>query len=178
MSSLFTNRFKTLLAVAGIAVATPFAAHAFGGHEYCGGPMMHREMGFGGPEGGAMHLPPFVRELKLSDAQRDQIFKIMHDQAPAFRDKAIAARKAHEELRDMAFSARYDEARVAALSDTEARAMAELTQMRLRTGNQIYQVLTPEQKKKADELKADFETRMTRPVRDGGQPGKREPLRN
>ncbi len=177
MSLHVPNRLKTLLAVAGIAIATPFAAHAFGGHDHCGGPMMHREMGFGGPDGG-MPMPPFMRELKLTDTQRDQIFKIMHEQAPAFRDKAIAARKAREELRDLGFSAKYDEARVAALTDTEARAMAELTQMRLRTGNQIYQLLTPEQKKKAEELKAEFETRVAHPMRDGGQPGRRELIRN
>lgn len=178
MSFHVPTRFKTLLAVAGVAVAMPFAAHAFGGHDHCGGPMMHREMGLGGPEGGAMPMPPFMRELKLTDAQRDQIFKIMHEQAPTFREKAIAARKAREELRDVSFSAKYDEARVATLTDTEARAMAELTQMRLRTANQIYQLLTPEQKKKAEELKTEFETRVSHPMRDGGLSGRREPLRN
>ena len=39
MSLHVPNRLKTLLAVAGIAIATPFAAHAFGGHDHCGGPM-------------------------------------------------------------------------------------------------------------------------------------------
>jgi Spy/CpxP family protein refolding chaperone len=155
------TRFLKPLLLAGF-LAAPLAAFAFGG-EHCEGAMMHGdggmmhgdgdgEMGMGGHHG----MPPFIHQLKLSDAQRDQIFKLMHDQAPALRDKAKEARKAHEELQGLAFSAQYDEARVKALTESAARSMAEMMQMRLAGANQIYLLLTPEQRKKADELKADF----------------------
>ena len=49
------------------------------------------------------------------------------------------------------------EAKVKALAETEAQAMAAMTQMRAAGANQIYQLFTPEQRKKADELKAQFE---------------------
>lgn len=151
------------------AAALPFAAQAMDGGPYCdghGGPRFGMRGGMDRFEGG-MHMPPFVRELKLTEAQRDQIFKIMHEQAPALRDKAKEAQKAHADLRALTFSGNYDEAKVKALADTEAQAMAAMTQMRAASANQIYQILTPEQRKKADELKAQFEANGPRR---GGQP--------
>ena len=42
--------------------------------------------------------------------------------------------------------------KVKALADTEAQAMAALTQLRAAGANQIYQLLTPEQRKMLDDL--------------------------
>lgn len=158
-----------LALVTATAAALPFAAQAMDGGPNCdghGGPRFGMRGGMDRFEGG-MHMPPFVRELKLTEAQRDQIFKIMHEQAPALRDKAKEAQKAHADLRALTFSGNYDEAKVKALADTEAQAMAAMTQMRAASANQIYQILTPEQRKKADELKAQFEANGPRR---GGQP--------
>ena len=167
MNIIPRNILKPVLLAAGLSLTLPLAAYAIGGGEHCGGPMMHGAMGAGGPEGFGMHLPPFLHDLKLSESQRDQIFKIMHEQAPALRDKAKEAQKAHADLRALTFSGNYDEAKVKALADTEAQAMAAMTQMRAASANQIYQILTPEQRKKADELKAQFEANGPRR---GGQP--------
>jgi Spy/CpxP family protein refolding chaperone len=60
------------------------------------------------------------------------------------------------------FSDKYDEARVRTLSETSAQAMATLAQMRAASLNQIYQTLTPEQRKKADELKNRFDRQTPR----------------
>ena len=151
----------TLLVAGSIALAAPAMAHGMGGmggghcgQHHPGGAMMHGETG---PFGGGMHLPPFMRELNLSDTQHDKIFKIMHDLAPALREKAKEASKAHYELQTLVFSDKYDEARVRTLSETSAQAMATLAQMRAASLNQIYQTLTPEQRKKADELKSRFD---------------------
>lgn len=152
---------STLLVAASLALAAPAMAQGMGGmrgghcgQHHPGGAMMHGEMG---PFGGGMHLPPFMRELNLSDTQNDKIFKIMHDQAPALRDKAKEASKANYELHGLMLSDKYDEARVSALSETSAQAMAAMAQMRAASLNQIYQTLTPEQRKKADELKSRFD---------------------
>ena len=48
------------------------------------------------------------------------------------------------------------------LSETNAQAMATLAQMRAASLNQIYQTLTPEQRKKADELKNRFDRQTPR----------------
>lgn len=147
-----------LTLVTATAAALPFAAQAMDGAPLCDGhgPRFGMRGGMDRFEGG-MHMPPFVRELKLTEAQRDQIFKIMHEQAPTMREKAKEAHKARTDLRALTFSGNYDEAKVKALADTEAQAMAAMTQMRAASANQIYQLLTPEQRKKAEELKAQFE---------------------
>ena len=133
----------TAILVAGsLAVALPLAAHArpFGSehHGMHGGPGM-----FGGER--------LLRGLDLTEAQRDKIFQLMHAQAPAMRDKGKEIHKARAELRKLAFSAEYDEARVKALSEAAAAAMAEMAQMRARLGHEIYQILTPEQRKTLEE---------------------------
>lgn len=138
-----------LILASATAFAIPMAAQAMGGGEHCdvpemrGGPMGHDEM------------PPMLHGLKLTEAQRDQIFKIMHDQAPALREKAKQARKAHDELRALTFSGKYDEAKVKALAESGASAMAEIAQMRAASANRIFLLLSPEQRKKAESFKAD-----------------------
>lgn len=138
-------------------VGLPFAAQAADAH--CHGQARH---GFwSGPEAG-IHgdgLPPlpFLRELNLTEGQRDQIFKVFHEQAPIIREKAKEIRKSHEELRTLTFSAQYDEGKVKALAEQGARAAAEMAELRAANLNKVYQILTPEQRKKADERKAEFE---------------------
>ena len=152
-----------LALVTATAAALPFAAQAMDGGPHCDGhgPRFGMRGGMNHFEGG-MHMPPFIRELKLTEAQRDQIFKIMHDRAPALRDKAKEVSKANYELHALMFSDKYDEARVRTLSETNAQAMATLAQMRAASLNQIYQTLTPEQRKKADELKNRFDRQTPR----------------
>lgn len=102
-------------------------------------------------------MPPFLRGLDLTEAQRDQIFEIMHAQAPNVRQKSKVARAAHEALRDLAMSAQYDEGRARALATEEAKATADLTLMRVSSEHQIFALLTPGQRKSVQEQKARFE---------------------
>lgn len=141
-------------------VSLPFAVQAADPHHHGQG----RHHGFcAGAEAG-MHgdgLPPlpFLRELKLTENQRDQIFKVFHEQAPIIREKAKEIRKSHEALRALTFSAQYDEGKVKALAEQGAKAAAELAELRAANLNKVYQILTPEQRKKVDERKAEFEAR-------------------
>lgn len=160
------------------ALAIPMAAQAIGGSEHCErkagahGPMAHDEMP---PEGGPA-MPPFMRGLNLTEAQHDQVFKIMHEQAPALREKAKEARKAQAEVRALSFSDKYDAAKVKALTESGARAMAEIAEMRAAGANRIYQLLSPEQRKKAEEFKPGAEGRGPhRPMQE--RPGDQRPGR-
>lgn len=174
------NLLSVLMVSIGIA-ALPFAVQAgvAGGH--CRGPAQH---GFGpgmefGMHGDGIPPLPFLRDLNLTEGQRDQIFKIFHEQAPAVREKVKEIRKSHEELRALTFSAQYDEAKVKALAEQGAKAEAEMVQLRAANLNKVYQVLTPEQRKKADERKAEFEARGSRhprlpPPTDGRAPARRD----
>lgn len=152
------NFFPAMLMSIGI-IGLPLAVQAASPH--CHSQARH---GFWpGPEAG-IHgegIPqlPFLHELNLTESQRDQIFKVFHEQAPAVREKAKEIRKSHEELRALTFSAQYDEAKVKALAEQGAKAAAELAELRAANLNKVYQILTPEQRKKADERKAEFEAR-------------------
>lgn len=91
--------------------------------------------------------PPYLRGVHLSDAQKDQIFDILHRAAPALRAKGSEVRRAQVQLHELAMSASYDETKAKTLADAGARAMAELALLRAGTDNQIFRLLTAEQRK-------------------------------
>lgn len=99
-------------------------------------------------------MPPYLRQLDLSEAQRDRVFEIMHGQAPAMRKKVKAARNAEESLRKLVLSAEYTEPKARELSDSAARATADLSLARAKAERQIYDVLTVEQRSQLAKLKA------------------------
>lgn len=111
-----------------------------------------REMGMG--DGMRM-----LRGLNLTEAQRDQVFGLMHQQIPAMRERAKAMHKSRQELQALARSPQFDEARAKSLADGIAGAMAEMAMSRARAASAIYQLLTPEQRRQADEQRERRERR-------------------
>lgn len=99
-------------------------------------------------------MPPYLRQLDLSEAQRDRVFEIMHGQAPAMRKKVKAARNAEESLRKLVVSAEYTEPKARELSDEAARVTADLSLARAKAERQIYEMLTVEQRSQLAKLKA------------------------
>jgi Spy/CpxP family protein refolding chaperone len=153
--NIHKNILPSLIFTSAIAFAIPVAAQAMSDGEHCEqhrmhGPMAHDEM------------PPLLHGVNLTEIQRDQIFNITHNQAPALREKATEARKAQAELRALSFSGNYDEAKAKTLAQNSARAMAEIAEMRAASANRIYLLLSPEQRKKIEELKHDVESREPR----------------
>src|SRR5207302_9601736 len=71
-----------------------------------------------------------LRHLDLSGAQRDQVFKIFHDQAPAMHERMNAARAAREELQKLAFASAFDRARARTIACPGAMALADMAAMR------------------------------------------------
>lgn len=131
--------------------APPLGAEAPMGIGHHGGP-------FGGfPDHGKAHGGPGchglpLHGLALSEAQQDKVFAILHAQAPQVRQLERTAFKAEQEVRRLGFSAQYDEAKAKSLVDAVAKARGELALLRLRGEHQIYDVLTPEQKRQLSEL--------------------------
>lgn len=111
---------------------------------------------FAPPPGGpiADGVPPFLRGVELTEAQRDKIFALTHAQAPALREQFKALDKAQRELHALVFQGPYDEAKARALADAASRAQAEILFARARTDAQILQWLTPAQRKQLDEALA------------------------
>ena len=163
---LSAQHVKRFLVAASVALAVPLTASAFGPH---GGHAGHAG-GHGACAGAASFgdaLPHHLRALKLSEAQRDRIFDIMHAQAPALRDKAKALRQAEGELRALAASPDYNDAQAKVLADRAAAAMSEMTLARIQAERQVNDVLTPEQRKQL----ADIKPRGPRAPRGGQAPG-------
>jgi len=150
----------SLLIASGIALALPLSAAARPdrGPGGCDGyTMMQPGPGMMQPGPGMMQHGPSIphggmhrmlRGLDLSEAQRDKVFEILHAQAPLMRDKAKILRNTRNELRALAQSPQFDAQRAKELADAGATAMSEMAQLRARTGNQIFNLLTPEQRQK------------------------------
>ncbi|MCL2886711.1 MAG: Spy/CpxP family protein refolding chaperone, partial [Betaproteobacteria bacterium] len=130
-----------------------------GGHR--GGPM---HGGCGASQAGFAHsgmdmgggMARYLKRLNLSEAQRDQVFTIMNTQAPTQRDNMKAVQKAQSDLRDLTTAANFDEATAKQLAGAAGAAMGEMALSRAKTTRQIYDVLTPEQRQKLAEMKAQW----------------------
>jgi Spy/CpxP family protein refolding chaperone len=138
------------------------------------GPDWH---GFGGPGPGApgpnMHFGR-MHGLKLSEAQQDKLFAIMHAQAPQRREHEKAIRKAHEALRELGHADKFDEAKAAALSRDLGQAVAAEALLQARTEAQALAVLTPEQR---EQLRQRRQHGPWQHGHDGGQQQEGQPDR-
>jgi Spy/CpxP family protein refolding chaperone len=129
------NRYLAgLLLASSVAFALPAHAHR-GGMDGAGGP-------------GGMRM---LRQLDLTQEQRDQAFRIFHEQAPAFRERAQAARAAQDALRKAALDASADAGRIRQLADEVGKAHAEMAVMRAETVRRVTALLTPEQRQKLEQ---------------------------
>lgn len=113
------------------------------------GPPPAFDHGPGGP--GPQGLPPFLRGIELSEAQQDKVFAATYAQAPLLREQEKIAYKAHAQLRELAASGAYDDAKASALASTAAQAMAAISLQQARLEQQLLAVLTPEQRKQAQQ---------------------------
>ena len=97
-------------------------------------------------------LPPFLHGIELNEAQQDKVFAATYAQAPLLREQEKIAFKAHAQLRELAGSSAYDDAKASALANTAAQAMAKISLLHARLEQQLLAVLTPEQRQQAQQL--------------------------
>jgi protein CpxP len=137
-----------------LALGIPFAANAQPtpdrGPAQFQGRMHHQQ--------GARQV--WLRRLDLTEAQRDQVFKIFHDGAPAMREQMKTARRAGQELRQAALSPNFDRARARQLADAQAKATSEMAFMRAQRMSQVVAILTPDQRQKLEQLRSRGERRQ------------------
>jgi Spy/CpxP family protein refolding chaperone len=127
--------------------------HGFGDH----GP------GAPGPDMPFGHMP--LHRLKLTEAQQDKLFAIMHARAPQRRDHDKAIRKAHEALRELGRADKFDDAKAGALSRDLGQAVAAEALLRARTDAQVLAVLTPEQREQLHQHRVRGDDAGQRPER-------------
>jgi periplasmic protein CpxP/Spy len=107
---------------------------------------MHRAFG-GGFDGFAL------RQLDLTDEQREQIRSIREQNREAARAVGQKLMTARQGLRDAATAETMDEAAIRAAAGALATAEAEAAINHARVHAQVWKVLTPEQQAKAKELR-------------------------
>ena len=101
-----------------------------------------------------------LRKLDLTEEQQDKVFELMHEQKPIMRDKMKEMRQARQSIHDAVMSEAYDAKQINQLADKQGKMVAEMIKMRTNNFNQIYSLLTPEQKIKAKEMRGKFEQRF------------------
>jgi protein CpxP len=106
---------------------------------------------------GEKPLPLFLLGLDLTESQQDRIFELLHSQEPAMRAQGKAIRKAMAEINWLAAADHYSAAEVRRLADKLAGAIAGTVVLRTENKARICALLTPEQRKHADEVRARFE---------------------
>jgi protein CpxP len=131
-----------------------------------GGPGMR-----GGPGGpfGMAGLP--LRELDLTDAQREQVRAVMEshrDEQKAIGDRMMTVRKA---LHDAIAADTVDETAIRAAAAQIGAVEADAAVLQAKVRAEISALLTPEQVKKAKELRTEMENR----VKDGRGRGMHRP---
>ena len=162
---------RATLVAAALAITLPFGAMAFQGKQGYGqhhaprgecqmqGSFMKSAYGMHG--GGMMRG---LQRLDLSEAQEDKIFDLMHQRAPNMRQQMKALKKNERELQALRQSAQFDEAQAKALIDNIARQRADIELSRLQGERQVLDVLTPEQRQKLQDLRAEKPRRMGEPA--------------
>jgi periplasmic protein CpxP/Spy len=156
MKWISPSSLRRFLVAAGLAlavsmvVAGPKSLHDVNGE--CGGPERH------GMPGGELP-PPYLAGLKLDEAQRDKVFVILHESAPTLRERLKHLSRAQADLRRLTAGPDYDESKALALAEQIGRAMSEVALLRARTDRLIFDLLSPEQRKRLAELSPEGEPR-------------------
>ena len=146
------------LSVAGQQQNQPPAAQGKrGGPDGFGGPGRGR----GGPGGPLAGLP--LRELNLTDAQREQVRQIVDSRQQETRAIGERAMAAHEALRAATTSPSFDEGLIRAKAAEVAAVDADMAVARARIFADVFQILTPEQQAKAKELSGSRPPRPNAP---------------
>ena len=150
------TRIGSAIGAAALTIGLGSAALSVAGQQQHQAPA-GRQDGFGGPgrgrggPGGPLAGLP-LRELNLTDAQREQVRQIVdsrQQETRAIGERAMAARQA---LRTATTSPSFDEALVRAKAAEVAAIDADMAVARARIFADVFQILTPEQQAKVKEL--------------------------
>ena len=136
---------KRILVIASIAVLIVAATvlvlaqgHMGGGEKMRGGP--------------AEMLEHISRALNLTDAQKEQAKAIFESQRAAGEERHAKLEAIHKQLEELTAKGQFDETKVRELANQQAALMADEMVEHMRAHSQLYNLLTAEQKAKADEM--------------------------
>jgi periplasmic protein CpxP/Spy len=175
-SRLIAGIAAVVLAVAGTFIAAGSVVHAqrFGheGGRFGGGPFGG---GFGFGRGPGLEV---LRQLDLTDQQKEQIRGIMQSHRNDFQQVREKIRTAFEAQRAAAEATPPDEATIRAKATDVASAEADMIVLASKVRAEVFQVLTPEQQAKAQELKTQREQRREQWLQQRQQKQQQQPEQN
>jgi len=161
-----------LLALALAAITIPLSSYAESDkHDRCH-QRAHASHGFGKhfhERLGSIGVPSHLAALSLSETQQDKVFELMHSQVPKARQAEKQRQQLHVDLNKLSNSGSYDEAKAKQISEKLATIEKEHVLNRAATNHQIYQILTPEQRKRLDEVKTNHEEGFSKSRFEKGQ---------
>lgn len=98
--------------------------------------------------------------LDLTDAQQAQVKQIFASEKPTIMPLVQQLHQNRRQLRQLEQSSTFDESKVRALASQQAQTMTELTVEKAKVANQIFNLLTPDQKAKAQKFLERREARF------------------
>jgi len=136
------NRIFVIAAIAALVIGATVLALAQG-HRGQGGSM------HGGPQEMVEHIS---RELNLTEAQKAQFKTTMEAQHAVAEQRHAKLDEIRKQIEAATANGQFDEAQVRPLANQQAQLMSDQTVDHLRMHAQLYSLLTPEQRTKADQL--------------------------
>jgi len=123
-----------------------------------------------GMMGGGPMLPFFSDALDLSDAQRAQIKEIFHNGHSAVHPLMQQEMQHHQAMMQLITGGNFDQAKAQAIATEGAQIHAQIEVQHALLASQAYQVLTPDQKTKMNELMAKHEQEFQEHMQKHGPP--------
>ena len=120
---------------------------------------------------GQHHMGWMAKQLNLTDAQKAQIKTMMQSQRAATRPLMQQLAENRKALLAATANGAFDQAKVTTIANQQAQLMAQMTVQKESMHHQIYtQVLTPEQRTTADQMRAKQLARLDQRLQKLTQP--------
>jgi periplasmic protein CpxP/Spy len=148
-------RFRLLIAFLAVLMGSVIAKSQTAENAPPAPPMHGHGMGMG-MEG---HMHFMAAKLNLTDDQKTQMKAVMQKERPTMQPLHQQERQIDQQLRQYV-EGNFDQAKVAALAGQKAQIQAQLTVEETKIHNQLYQLLTDDQKTQLKQMEANHQARM------------------
>jgi Spy/CpxP family protein refolding chaperone len=148
-------RFRLLIAFLAVLMGSVIAKSQTTEDAPPAPPMHGHGMGMG-MEG---HMQFMAAKLNLSDDQKTQMKALMQKERPTMQPLHQQEHQIDQQLRQYV-EGNFDQAKVADLAGQKAQIQAQLTVEETKIHNQLYQLLTDDQKTQLKQMEANHQARM------------------
>lgn len=150
-------RFRLMIAALAVLLGSTIAKSQTAGDAPPAPPLHGHGMGMGMGMGGHLHF--LAAKLNLTDDQKTQMTAIMQKEHPAMKPLHQQMQQIDQQLREYV-EGNFDETKVQALALEKAQLQAQMTVHETRIHNELYQVLTSDQKAHLKQMEAAHQARM------------------